>query len=165
MTDIRVTRILSVKREPMTAVWDEIQPLLEKHWGEIAHFEDIPLSPRKEVYAAIDIAGKLRVFTVRDGGVLVGYAVFIVDFDIHYSGSKQAKQDVMFLEPDYRRGGNGAMLISHCDIALRVEGVQVVYHHVKTAHNFGPLLGSLGYEKVESVFAKRLDVGVLDYGS
>jgi hypothetical protein len=47
-------------------------------------------------------------------------------------------------------------LIEHADAQLAAEGVQVVFQHVKTAHNFGPLLERLGYEHVENVYAKRL---------
>jgi hypothetical protein len=35
------------------------------------------------------------------------------------------------------------------------DGVQVIYHHVKCAIDFGPLLKVLGYEQVETVWAKR----------
>ena len=104
-------------------------------------------------------AGKLRVFTARDAGRLVGYAVFTVDFAVHYSTSLQAIQDVLFLLPAYRNAGNGGQLISYCDHVLRGEGVQCVIQHVKRAHDFGPLLSVLGYEPIETIYVKRLDHG------
>lgn len=140
-------------------VWDDIQPLLAEHWREIAHFEDIPLNPRKDMYFRLDAAGKLRIYTARFDGKLIGYVVFVVDHDIHYADSVQAKQDVLFLHPDFRNAGTGFDLIEFADNQLRAEGVQCVYHHVKVAHNFAPLLATMGYEKVETIHVKRLDRG------
>lgn len=144
-------------RESAHAVWDEIQPLLAEHWREIAHFDDIPLEPRREVYEHLETIGGLYVFTVRDDGHLVGYAVYVVDVHMHYASSKQATQDVLFLLPGYRNAGIGMGLINYADTAMRDAGVQVVLQHVKLAHDFGPLLKALDYEQVESIYARRLD--------
>jgi GNAT superfamily N-acetyltransferase len=155
---------LKFQREFAVDVWDEIQPLLVEHWREIAHFDDIPLDPRREVYFALEAAGKLRVFTLRDaerrGTPMVGYAVFVVSEDIHYGSTLTAKQDVLFLLPSYRNVGNGAHFINACDFELQGEGVKCVFHHVKLAHDFGRLLGSLGYTAIETIHVKRLDHGV-----
>jgi lysylphosphatidylglycerol synthetase-like protein (DUF2156 family) len=53
----------------------------------------------------------------------------------------------------------GAAFIDWCDQQLRAEGVQVVSHHVKLAHDFGPTLARLGYEHVEAMWQRRLDRG------
>lgn len=137
--------------------WPELKPLLELHWREIAHYLDIPLDVDEAFYRGVDAAGALRIFTVRAGGALVGYAVFFVKHNPHYQGSLQAVQDVLFLHPAFRNGSVGARLIRHADEQLRDEGVQAVYHHVKRAHNFGPLLERMGYELVDLIYARRLD--------
>jgi hypothetical protein len=49
------------------------------------------------------------------------------------------------------------MLIRYADMQLKEDGVQVVYHHSKVAHNIGPLLERMGYEAVDLIYAKRLD--------
>ncbi len=146
-----------LQRESAHDVWDEIQPLLTKHWREIAHYEDIELDPKREVYLHLEDRGVLRVFTMRHGERLVGYAVFIADMHLHYASSYQATQDVLFLLPEYRSVGNGTQLIAFCDAELAAEGVQAVYQHVKRAHDFGPLLRHLGYEPIETLYARRLD--------
>lgn len=87
---------------------------------------------------------------------LAGYAIFFVRPNPHYSGSVQAVQDVVFLNPSIR-GGNGYRFIAWCDEQLRAEGVQAVYHHVKVSHDFGPMLQRQGYELVDLIYAKRLD--------
>lgn len=132
--------------------------MLVAHWEEIATWPDIRLDPDTGAYEALDDAGMLRMYTVRDArsGTLAGYAAYIVRTHLHYRQSKQAVQDVLFLRTDYRRGQTGRQLIEYADAQLAAEGVQVVYHHVKTAHNFGPLLERIGYEHVENIYAKRL---------
>ena len=146
--------MIAYAREMVTAGEAEIRPLLVEHWREIAHYQDIELDPDWEFYRA---AKTVRVFTARDGGRLVGYGVFFVGPNKHYRRSIQAVQDLLFILPEYRGRTVGPRLVKYCDEQLRAEGAQVVYHHVKCAHDFGPLLAHLGYERVEGIYAKRLD--------
>jgi len=149
--------VITFREEDLSQTWDEMQPLMEAHWREIAHYPDIELDPDKEAYAAAERADMLRFYTARAGELLVGYIIFFVKPNMHYRASRQAAQDVMFLHPDYRRGLTGATLIRVAETHLRAEGVQVVYHHVKRTNRVGELLERLGYELVDLVYAKRLD--------
>lgn len=142
--------------ETIAEVIAEIIPLLDAHWDEIAHFRDIPLSPDWARYRMAENARALRIFTARADGALVGYAIFFVMRAPHYN-VVQADQDILFLLPEYRRGLTGLALIKHADKELKHEGVTIVMHHVKAAHDFGPLLEHLGYEPVDRLYAKRLD--------
>ena len=148
---------MNYAREMLADVRDEIGPLLEAHWREIAHYQDILLDPDWEFYEAIDACGRLRIFTARDEGRLVGYGVFFVGPNRHYKDSTQAVQDILFVHPDYRGRTVGARLIKFCDEQCRAENIQVIYHHIKAAHDFGPLLIHCGYELVDLIYAKRLD--------
>jgi hypothetical protein len=143
------------QRETVEGVMDEIKPLLEKHWEEIAHFKDVPLDPDYEAYTNGEKMGRVRVFTVRaHEGNLVGYAVFYTG-NLHYKSTKTAAQDILFVLPEHR-GLTGYRFIEYCDNQLRNEGFQVVYQHVKVAHDFGPLLRRIGYEAVDTLYARRL---------
>lgn len=151
-------------REPLThALIDEMLPLLRAHWREIATYQDIPLKIDATGYVDAEDAGILRCFTARStpqanyAPPLVGYAVYFVRPHMHYCESVQAVQDVLYLDPSMR-GGAGFRLIAWCDDQLRAEGVQVVHHHVKIAHDFGKILERQGYECVERIYAKRLDI-------
>ncbi len=162
------------------ALWAEAIPLLAAHYLEVAHFKDIPLDPDRALYAASEEAGILRVFTARDDkgyihphslklkpgtrmGItispdpLVGYALYFVRPAPHYMGSVQAVQDVLYLAPAHR-GRTAYKFVSWCDEQLSTEGVQAVYHHVKASKDFGPMLEHQGYELVDRIYAKRLDV-------
>lgn len=145
------------KRENWGVIRDEGVKLLNKHYKEVAHYQDIPLDPDHETYLKIESLGNLRVFTCRDIAGLIGYAVFFIKKNMHYQSSLQGIQDIIFIEKESR--GFGAKFIKWCDDQLRDEGVQVVYHHVKTAQNFGPMLERQGYELIDLIYGKRLDRG------
>lgn len=149
--------MIEFARETLEQVRAEIEPLLHAHWLEIAHYADIPINPDWDFYANMDAAGSLRIFTARNDGELVGYAVFFVGPNRHYKDSIQAVQDVVFLHPNYRGARVGASLILFADAECQSENIQVIYHHIKAAHDFGPLLVHCGYELVDLIYAKRLD--------
>jgi hypothetical protein len=147
-------------RETSATVIDEIKPLLDAHYAEIAHYQDIPVNVAYEKYLAVEALGRLRIYTVRSRGELVGYAIFTLAPSLHYSGSLQAMQDVLYLHPWYRKGRVGMRFIEWCDSQLRVDGAQVVYQHQKIAHPaLGKLLARIGYEAIDTIWARRLDRG------
>lgn len=144
-------------RELFASFYADAKPLLQKHWQEIATFLDIPLDPDEARYQEAEDSGALRIYTMREGEMLIGYAVFVVCTNAHYSGSLQAVQDIVFVDPDYRRGGTGLKLLRYAERELRLEDVEVIYHHVKLAHpRLGSLLERMGYSPNETIYAKRL---------
>lgn len=153
-------RAATFQCETLTAdAMREAEPLLRAHWAEVAHYDDIPLDPDVAVYVATQNAGALRYYTIRDtaDGSLLGYAVFFVRAHPHYRTTRYAAQDVIFLHAG-ARGLIGLKFLKWCDAQLQAEGVTVVTQHVKAAHDFGPILLRNGYEVVDIIYAKRLDV-------
>lgn len=157
--EYRAKRGTYFQRERAHDLWDEITPLLQAHWAEIAHYADIPLDPDAPIYNFLEEHDHLRCYTARVGGRLVGYGIFRLGA-MHYKSSKQAIQDVLFVLPEYRKGRIGYRLVEFCESQLRSEGTQVVYHHVKDKHRqLEPLLQFMKYELVDLIYAKRLDKG------
>lgn len=134
---------------------EELKPLLALHYHEISHYKDIELKPDFESYQKLQNIGALICFTARRDGQLIGYNLFFVRHNLHYMDSKQAVQDVVFIHPEFR--GFGKKFFVYCDDVLKSQKVQVVYHHIKAAHNFGAMLESIGYKLVDLIYAKRLD--------
>ena len=149
---------LHITREVLTdGLINEMIPLLKKHWVEIAHYPDIPMDPNWEAYMAMQDNEALVIMTVRVNTKLVGYIVYFVHPNIHYQGSLQAVQDVLFIDPSYRKGMLGIRLLKASEAVLKGMGVQVVMQHLKFEHDFSPLLERLGYHDVDKIMAKRLD--------
>lgn len=147
-------------------LWEEVAPLLESHWHEVAHYDDIPLSPDRDAYRRVEASGCLRVYTARlgspapDRGRLIGYLAVFVHPNLHYSSSLCANQDVLFIDPAHRGSRAGVNLIKYAHDQLRSEGVQVLSQHVKARSdiNVGPMLKRLlHYDLVDEIWAVRLD--------
>ena len=146
-----------IQEERPSEIWDEILPMLHAHYEEVGHYKDIPLDPDKSVYLAMEEAGAIKVYTVREEGKLIGYAAYFIRKHPHHKDSLQASQDIIYVDPKHR-GGVGKRLIKECDERLRELGVQVVYSHLKAKHNFGPMLERMGYELQDLIYSRRLDL-------
>lgn len=135
----------------------EIEELLQAHYREVAHYQDIALDPDWALYANLQEKGELRIYTARDAGRLAAYAVFFVRTNPHYRTSLQAHQDVYFVRPEHRSSMIPVRLIKLAEERLRAQGVQVIYHHAKRTNQFGALLARLGYTLIDEIYGKRLD--------
>jgi GNAT superfamily N-acetyltransferase len=152
------TARVTFQRENLENFLDDARPLLERHWAEIAEYGDIALDPDVDRYQTLENAGCLRIYTLRLDHRLIGYAVFLLSAHLHYKSSTHAYGDVLFIDPEHRRGLLATRLIEYTETELRKDGVQVVHHHVKVQHPaLGVVLGRMGYRHVEQNFQRRLD--------
>jgi hypothetical protein len=150
-------RRVTFQQERAQDCFAEAKPLLEAHWQEVAHFPDQPLDPDWDSYRAIEDAGLVRAYTIRVEHELAGYALFFVRPNLHATATLTAVQDILYVTPSLR-ARFGRAFIAWCDRRLHDEGVQVVCHGVPERNkNFGPLLEHLGYERINTVYARRLD--------
>ncbi len=137
--------------ERVADVWAEIYPLFEKHWQEIGEYKDIPLNPDFDLYKKIDEA--IRVYTAREFGALIGYCVFFINPNLHYKNTKQALQDVLFIQKDKR--GFGKDFMEWCDGQLIADGVDVIHRYMSNEKDFGSLLERIGYEFKALIYSRR----------
>lgn len=162
MSSTLIQTAVQFAEESLDSCLSEMQPLLEKHWQEIASDLSIPLEPDYERYHALEAASALRIYTARTEHVhqdarLIGYAVFFIAPHPHYKSSLQAFGDVLYLDPEFRVGRTAAQLIAISEDKLHALGVQVIRHHVKVAHPaLGVLLKRMGYHHLEDNYERRL---------
>jgi hypothetical protein len=150
--------LVKFQQEKMSVLFDEGAELLQAHYEEVARYQDIALKPDCDKYFKIEEIGNLCVYTARGTeGELIGYSVYFLSKNMHYSDSLQATQDILYIKKDRR--GFGAEFVRWCDDQLALRGVQVVYHHVKAKKelNFGPMLERQGYELIDLIYGRRLD--------
>lgn len=128
------------------------------HYETFAIYPDIPFDPDEERYFDLERAGLLRIFTVRDQGVLTGYGVFAVTPWLYSRASLQAQNVAIFLHELFRSTRRCGELIRFANEALKAEGVQVVYYHALTSHPaLGLILQRLGGKHTEQEYSWRLD--------
>ena len=90
---------------------------------------------RRFVLSNFNWGGKL--FCYYDETEMVGYAIFIVADSVHSMGLMQATCTVMYVKPEYRKGGAGARFIYNCQKDLLEMGADVMIMAVKPIRQFG----------------------------
>ena len=76
---------MKYQQEFLATVKDDIRPLIQKHWEDIALNKDkIKLNPDWDAYHDLEQKGMLKAFTAREGDKLVGYFVVVVQRNLHY---------------------------------------------------------------------------------
>jgi hypothetical protein len=137
-------------------LFGELLPLLKEHRMEIPHYTDLDVSPDFSYYLNIQAAGALRLYSARIDGRLVGYSAFIVHLHRHSKQSLQADEDLIFISKQYREGIGGYSFIKWIDDELLKEGVKNIYRHVSLSRDFSKLLYRLGYEPIETIYARKV---------
>ena len=150
----------SFSRVPIGGIVDQLQALAVREYEEVGQKDLASLSVDWARYRELDAAGKLATFIAKRGsgqaGVIVGYAVFIVQTHIHYRDSLVAANSAVYMAPEARAGRVVLKLLRYAEIGLEAQGVRKIYYHVKRERDFGRLLDHLGYEDVERMYAKVL---------
>lgn len=141
------------QREIVSAVMNEIKPMLADHQAEIATWQDIPLMPDYETYLKADALGIVRLFTARRDK-LIGYAVFFVG-SLHYKTTLQAHGDLIFVIPEYRGKLVGNHLLDYSIARLKAEGMKLIRQPVMHTLDFGPLLVRKGFRPTETIYELR----------
>lgn len=143
--------------ERLADVFDEIQPMLENHWQEIAlHKDSIELNVNWPAYERMDEDGRLHICTAREGDKLIGYFVNIIVPHLHYQDHLFSHNDVIYVDPEYRKGFTAWRLIKFATEQLTIAGVSVMMINIKRHKPFDQLLRRLKFTETESIYSKRL---------
>lgn len=142
--------------------YEEAIPLLNAQYVEIATDKAIkPLDPDLDKYQAMEDAGFLRIFTVRDepdnledgiprcDGRVIGYFVSIVMRGLHYQQTTLAVNDIMYIDPAYRGSTVGYRMIKGAKADLKNLGADILTIHMKTDYPFRSLLEKLDFHLTE----------------
>lgn len=146
-------------RELLCEVVQEVQPLLDAHYLELAKHQDrVKLDVRWEHYAALEAAGSFLVFTAREDGILIGYSAFFSSPHPHYAGLRLVSNDVLFLDKAHRVGRTGIRLIKFCEeqVAALYPGDTCLTWHAKEQTPLAGMLHRIGYGTQDIVLSKLL---------
>ena len=148
---------LTYQQEFLVTCRKDAEPLLQKHWEEIALNKDfISLNPDWDAYEELEARGALRIFTARNDGRLIGYFAVLVRAHLHYVDHLFAFNDVLFLDSEYRGRFVGVRLMRFAEQCLKEDGVSVMVVNTKTHKPFDGILERLGFRHIENLYSKVL---------
>lgn len=135
---------------------EEARPLAVQHWQEITYLKDIEFIPDYQQYLKLEELGMTRSFSARtDDGILIGYAVFLLQGAFYNKSLIQALQVCLFVDKSHR--GIAPYFFNACDDQLKQEGIFEVLHQSPSLKDLSILFHHLGYQEIQKVYSKRLN--------
>ena len=150
--------MISFAIEEFDLFYAEAKSLIYADWDNLADYKDVaPLCVNVPVYQAAQSKGLLKVFTLRDASHLVGYMSFFLGTNLHYSSTKWATSDAMWVDPSARRPRVSVRFLDFIEKSLFDSGVVIVNIGCKVRWpSLARLLESRGYDRIEVTLSKRL---------
>lgn len=147
--------MITYQEEMFEDIIDEIKPILDIHWSELANHKDTrPLDVDYGSYINLNKMGVWKVFTVRDEGELIGYLSFVFGQNYHYKNWKYATNDVYYLKKEYRKQGIGFKMFEETEQWLKDQNVKSAVFQEKLDHPHTKLFDDLGYTPIERNYEK-----------
>lgn len=141
--------------ESVKSVLEEIKPILQLHWEEIALYKNkIVLDPDYDKYVKLDEEGVIRLVTARDGEKLIGYFISMISPHLHYKQDLYAINDILYLDKAYRGADTAIGMFSFAEEDLKSLGVSVIIISMKVMKPFDALCEALEYTCVERAYSK-----------
>jgi hypothetical protein len=137
----------------------EMRPMWDAYQEEVFGEEFVP-DPNLTMYSQSQKNATLRIFTARVGSkwesTLVGFQVVFVMNHPHRKYSLEACQDILYLDPEVRKGLVGLKFLKWCDRELIREGVKKITHQCRAHKNLGRIFERMGYTLTEYSYARRI---------
>lgn len=149
-----MTRDIRFSRESMDNYIRDARDLWDSHAQEI-YGPAIDIKPDLDRYRLSEEMDFLRIFTARECGYLIGYAIFNLNSFKHNKENIHAYQDAFFIHPKCR--GFGAEFLKWCEFELSKDNVSVIFQYVSVRCDYSSMLLRSGYELSEYVYTKRID--------
>lgn len=137
---------ITIAQESLLDCWEEVQPLLRRHFEEMPH-HDGTFDPDKDLYERGEFGGIWRCFTLRAEGHLVGYACFAIHPSPWHKGQREASNHSLYVDPAHR-GIEGVAFLRSMLTALKAEGVKRIRVHVHVGRPEKVIFNQLGFTDV-----------------
>lgn len=143
--------------ESFTETLDELKPLLNDHYHELALNQDtVPLDPQYDVYFERERKGELIFVVMREAGIIIGYFIGFIAPGLHYKTCLTCTMDIFYICKESRGNGGGAKLFLFVEEELKRRGVERWFVGSKCHKDASYLFEKLGFEKVEIYYSKMV---------
>lgn len=156
------TTLRFAREDYSDSLLDEMRPLWDAHNDEIPLL-NLPLEIDYAAYENMHRRKMLRIYTARLGGdpgsedtLLVGYQVFMLARHPHRKYSLEAAMQLLYLDPEVRKGFVGIKFMKFCWAQLEAEGVNVIHQQISAQKDFGVILERYGFDLMDITYSKVL---------
>lgn len=143
-------------RESIASFKHEVESLLHEHFESAITNKEYALQPQWDIYNAMQLAGNMVAYTVRDKSKLVGYASVYIFQSLYSTNRIEAQYDMIYIKPEHRKARVGANLIRYIEKDLQKNGIKQIAIGSLRHQPFDNLLEWLGYKSAEVVYKKSL---------
>ena len=148
---------LKIRLETLDSVLEELKPIFEDHYKEIAVYTDkIDLDPDYGKYRELEKLGVLHLVVMRKAEEIIGYCVLFKQPHLHYQKDVWVSMDILYLKPEFRKAGYGSLLVDFVEGVGELVGASVVLFSTKVKQPFDGLMEAKGYDLIERVYTKCL---------
>jgi hypothetical protein len=158
--------VITVCAEHLRDTLEELKPLFDPHWRELAHDRDqVPLDPQYETYLAREALGEVLSVIARERGKIVAYFVGFVAPGLHYKTCLTLTMDIFWIHPDYRAEDSlgeleeqmlAWQLFAEVLKEARRRGVRRAFFGSKALHDASSLFEQLGMVKADVYYSRLL---------
>lgn len=118
--------------------------------------ELMKLKPDYDAYFAAEKAEKTLIIGAFSGETLIGYSVNFVIKNLHYSDLIMCQNDLLYLDPEYRKGITGIRLLRETEKRAKALGANFVAWHAKPDTVLDQVLTRLKYKVQDIIYTKEI---------
>ena len=147
-----------IAQEKSESTVEEIKLLMVDHDRVLTNdiTQEWPLDVDFDLYRKVEEVGRLRIFTAREEGRMVGYLICILMHSQQRKSLRMAHEEAFYVDPDFRRNGTATKLMEFAEESLKPEADIIMYHAPEANPAFGLLLKKRRCKKYAEYFARRL---------
>ncbi len=143
------------QQEFLSQAEQEVAPLAELEWEESGHPEHT-LVIDWDSYFALEEMGRLKFFTARKDGLLVGYFVVIITSPFTTKGELVGSYEAVYVHKDHRKSMVARRLFKFVEECMKEDGIYRVIASSSALNPIGKFLDRMGYGEVETKYEKVL---------
>jgi len=147
--------VLKYQQEFLCLAEQEVTPLAELEWEESGHPTET-LVIDWESYFALEEVGRLKFFTARKDGLLIGYFVVIITSPLTTKGELVGSYDAVYVHKDYRKSTVARRLFKFVEDCMKEDGIYRLIASSSSKNPIGRFLNRLGYKEIETKYERVL---------
>ena len=147
---------LTIQEDPFLAILDEVAPLFARYGQESGK---AAVDPNWQGMMQMATIGMLRMVTLRQGGMLIGFCLNLLSRPIMYKTTLFGTTVCVFIDKPFRFGMNGLKLLRRNKELLLEWGCQRLYLATPEPR-MAKVFERLGYRFEETHYVSEADAGL-----